>query len=305
MSATTGPLPDDKKLAEEQIVMKKLDSITPGEVVELDATETFLRQHNFTNEYIGELLTDTELNKKLIRKVDMILLPMLMAHTCFNTSIRMHHSNNNSTMATLSSGSGQVTPRDDRRAVRIRTNCTTTIQLPDGSSRNVTVQAGTNGYLVQDRGDNYVVQLFNEQGQAALSLVPRGFVELGALHSQLSIQQPNVRHTPSIGTIADQRASDPAGKAIRFMWDGIQQNLDVLVSLGLKSQIFHSILNDPAKKREALEILIASFSSEAWRTLNTPSLPVGAFSNLPRITDDSKIEENQTMIYLRLYIGDD
>ncbi|RKL39682.1 hypothetical protein BFJ70_g5934 [Fusarium oxysporum] len=76
---TTGPLPDDKKLAEEeQIAMKKLDSITPGEVVELDATETFLRQHNFTNEYIGELLTDTELNKKLIRKVDMILLPMLM-----------------------------------------------------------------------------------------------------------------------------------------------------------------------------------------------------------------------------------
>ncbi|EMT68975.1 hypothetical protein FOC4_g10005072 [Fusarium odoratissimum] len=76
---TAGPLPDDKKLAEEeQIAMKKLDSITPGEVVELDATETFLRQHNFTNEYIGELLTDTELNKKLIRKVDMILLPMLM-----------------------------------------------------------------------------------------------------------------------------------------------------------------------------------------------------------------------------------
>ncbi|KAF5564240.1 allantoate permease [Fusarium napiforme] len=75
---TTGPLPDDKLTEEEQIAMKKLDSITPGEVVELDATERFLRQHNFTNEYIGELLTDTELNKKLIRKVDMILLPMLM-----------------------------------------------------------------------------------------------------------------------------------------------------------------------------------------------------------------------------------
>ncbi|KAF4961222.1 hypothetical protein FGADI_459 [Fusarium gaditjirri] len=75
----TGPLPDDKKLAqEEQIAMKKLDSITQGEVVELDATEAFLHQHNFTNEYISELLTDTELNKKLIRKVDMILLPMLM-----------------------------------------------------------------------------------------------------------------------------------------------------------------------------------------------------------------------------------
>ncbi|KAF5636151.1 allantoate permease [Fusarium sp. NRRL 52700] len=73
-----GPLPDDKKLDEEQIAMKTLDSITPGEVVELGATEAFLRQHNFTNEYIGELLADTEPNKKLIQKVDMILLPMLM-----------------------------------------------------------------------------------------------------------------------------------------------------------------------------------------------------------------------------------
>ncbi|PNP83973.1 hypothetical protein FNYG_02661 [Fusarium nygamai] len=166
-------------------------------------------------------------------------------------------------MATPSSGAGQVTPRDDRRAVRIRANCTTTIQLPDGSSRHVTVQAGTNGYLVQDRGDNYVVQLFNDQGQAALSLVPRGVVELGASHSQLSIQQLNVRHTTSIGTVANQRASDPAGKALRFMWDGIQANLDVLVSLGLKSQIFQSILNDPAKEREALDIPIASFSEDA------------------------------------------
>ncbi|KAF5723693.1 hypothetical protein FMUND_1627 [Fusarium mundagurra] len=135
-------------------------------------------------------------------------------------------------MATPSSGAGQVTPRDDRRAVRIRANCTTTIQLPDVSSRHVTVQAGTNGYL----------------GQAALSLVPRGVVELGASHSQLSIQKPNVGHTTSIGTLANQRASDPAGKAIRFMWDGVQANLDVLFSLGLKSQIFQSILNDPAKK---------------------------------------------------------
>ncbi|KAF5013367.1 hypothetical protein FDECE_614 [Fusarium decemcellulare] len=64
--------------AEEHIAMTKLESITPGEVVELDATETFLRQHNFSNEYIEELLSDTALNKKLIRKVDLILLPMLM-----------------------------------------------------------------------------------------------------------------------------------------------------------------------------------------------------------------------------------
>ncbi|KAF5970064.1 allantoate permease [Fusarium bulbicola] len=87
-SPTTGPMPNDKKLAEEeQIAMKRLDSITPGEVVELDATETFLRQHNFTNEYIGELLTDTELNKKLIRKVDMILLPIAVFDLFTDTGI--------------------------------------------------------------------------------------------------------------------------------------------------------------------------------------------------------------------------
>jgi sugar phosphate permease len=78
----TGQLPDDKPFkptaAEEHIAMTKLDSLTRGEVVELDATETFLREHNFSNEYIDELLSDTALNKKLIRKVDMILLPLLM-----------------------------------------------------------------------------------------------------------------------------------------------------------------------------------------------------------------------------------
>ncbi|KAF5023521.1 hypothetical protein F66182_4388 [Fusarium sp. NRRL 66182] len=73
---------DEKHLSttaeEEHIAMKKLDSTSPGEVVHLDADEAFLRQHNFTHEYIDELVSDTALNKKLIRKVDMILLPMLM-----------------------------------------------------------------------------------------------------------------------------------------------------------------------------------------------------------------------------------
>lgn len=58
--------------------MGKLDSITPGEVAGLDATEMFLRQHNFTNEYLEELMSDTALNERLIRKVDMILLPLLV-----------------------------------------------------------------------------------------------------------------------------------------------------------------------------------------------------------------------------------
>jgi MFS family permease len=68
----------EAKEAEEHIAMKKLNSLTQGDIVERDATEAFLREHNFTNEYIAELLNDKALNKRLIRKVDMILLPMLM-----------------------------------------------------------------------------------------------------------------------------------------------------------------------------------------------------------------------------------
>ncbi|CAF3491966.1 unnamed protein product [Fusarium graminearum] len=80
---TTGQSPDTKrpfesKEPEEMIAMKKLNSLTQGDIVELDATEAFLREHNFTNEYIAELLNDKDLNKKVVRKVDMILLPLLM-----------------------------------------------------------------------------------------------------------------------------------------------------------------------------------------------------------------------------------
>lgn len=67
----------EAKEAEEQIAMQKLNSLTQGETVGLDATETFLREHNFTNEYIAELLNDKTLNKRVIRKVDMLLLPLL------------------------------------------------------------------------------------------------------------------------------------------------------------------------------------------------------------------------------------
>ncbi|KAM0553182.1 hypothetical protein ACHAPJ_007469 [Fusarium lateritium] len=69
----------DPSKAEELIAMTKLDSVTRGEIVEeLDTTEIFLREHNISNEYIEELLADTALNKKLIRKVDLLLLPLLM-----------------------------------------------------------------------------------------------------------------------------------------------------------------------------------------------------------------------------------
>ncbi|KAF5534555.1 hypothetical protein FNAPI_12324 [Fusarium napiforme] len=203
-------------------------------------------------------------------------------------------------MSTPSSGAGPST----RRAIRIRTDCNATIDLPDGSTKTVIIKAGTNGYLVRDRGDKYVVQLFNDKGETCFSAVPRNVVDVGVPHSQFSIQQPNVRQAPDVGTLASQRASDPAGKAIRYIWDGIQENFGVLSALGLRSHVFDSILNDPTKKREALEIIIASFLEESWKALNTPGLPVNAFRNIPRITDDNKLEQDKALIYLRLYVKD-
>jgi hypothetical protein len=55
----------------------KVDDFEIGEISSLDEADIFLREHNFTHEYIQELLVDKELNKKLVRKIDLILLPML------------------------------------------------------------------------------------------------------------------------------------------------------------------------------------------------------------------------------------
>lgn len=57
--------------------LQKVESLTAGEVKDLDATEVFLRQHNFSNEYLHELLEDKERNKRLVRKIDMVVLPLL------------------------------------------------------------------------------------------------------------------------------------------------------------------------------------------------------------------------------------
>lgn len=43
----------------------------------LDEAGLFLRQHNFTQAYLAELLQDAELNKKISRKVDLCLMPLL------------------------------------------------------------------------------------------------------------------------------------------------------------------------------------------------------------------------------------
>lgn len=44
---------------------------------DLDAAEIFLREHNYTADQIDELLADGPRQRRLVRKIDMIVLPLL------------------------------------------------------------------------------------------------------------------------------------------------------------------------------------------------------------------------------------
>jgi hypothetical protein len=57
--------------------LKEQDSAIEGEVEDLDEANLFLRQHNITPEYMAELLGDAIANKRVSRKVDLLLLPLL------------------------------------------------------------------------------------------------------------------------------------------------------------------------------------------------------------------------------------
>jgi len=57
--------------------LQKQESAILGEVEDLDEANLFLRQHNITPEYMAELLEDDIANKRVSRKVDLLLLPLL------------------------------------------------------------------------------------------------------------------------------------------------------------------------------------------------------------------------------------
>lgn len=67
----------DIKITDDNVSLSQAKSITRGEVVSLDASELFLREHNYSDEYLAELLADKALNKRLVRKIDLIVLPLL------------------------------------------------------------------------------------------------------------------------------------------------------------------------------------------------------------------------------------
>ncbi|KAL4915459.1 hypothetical protein BDW62DRAFT_203644 [Aspergillus aurantiobrunneus] len=51
--------------------------IQVGTIIDLDEGEVFLRQHRVTSEDLQSFLDDKARNKALVRKVDLILLPLL------------------------------------------------------------------------------------------------------------------------------------------------------------------------------------------------------------------------------------
>lgn len=67
----------DKEFHKLEAEKGSLKDIQIGEITAIDEGELFLRHNNFTPENLRELLEDKERNKALIRKVDLILLPLL------------------------------------------------------------------------------------------------------------------------------------------------------------------------------------------------------------------------------------
>ncbi|KAL1877910.1 hypothetical protein Daus18300_002263 [Diaporthe australafricana] len=65
------------KGADDNVSISRIKSVTQGEIVSLDASEVFLREHNYSDEYLAELLADEDKNKRLVRKIDFIVLPLL------------------------------------------------------------------------------------------------------------------------------------------------------------------------------------------------------------------------------------
>lgn len=58
------------------------DDVETGQIESLDEAELFLQEHGITNTQLQEMLNDPEKSKKLRRRVDRILLPLLCGTYC-------------------------------------------------------------------------------------------------------------------------------------------------------------------------------------------------------------------------------
>lgn len=55
----------------------QVDDIEVGEIVAIDEAEEFLRKNDYSHAQIQELVQDVDKGKRLIRKVDLMMMPLL------------------------------------------------------------------------------------------------------------------------------------------------------------------------------------------------------------------------------------
>lgn len=68
---------EDKKDVELNIIGKGDDDIGIGDISSLDEAEIFLREHGVSHIQLQEMLDDPVRSKKIRRRIDLILLPLL------------------------------------------------------------------------------------------------------------------------------------------------------------------------------------------------------------------------------------
>ena len=63
-------------------VTTKVDDVDVGQISQLDEAEIFLHEHGVSNDRLQEMLDDPARMKKLRRRIDMILLPLMCGTYC-------------------------------------------------------------------------------------------------------------------------------------------------------------------------------------------------------------------------------
>ncbi|OLN85407.1 putative transporter C757.13-like protein 3 [Colletotrichum chlorophyti] len=72
-----GDAKTDEKIKTAEDGLEPTKSLTMGEVEHLDESAKFLYENNITDEYLAELVNDKEKNRRLVRKIDLVILPLL------------------------------------------------------------------------------------------------------------------------------------------------------------------------------------------------------------------------------------
>ncbi|KAF5659152.1 hypothetical protein FCIRC_12609 [Fusarium circinatum] len=204
----------------------------------------------------------------------------------------------------IPSGGGKSDKAKPMLAVRTKVACEITIQDAKGNPTRFKIDSGTLGFLVEDHGQECSVQLVKSTGEMGQCRVPTNALEFGAPASDFKIDIPRLQAAKVAAHISNRRAQDPAGKAIVAMWDDVEKNKVMLREHGLRVDVYEAILNNETERRNALNAILASFSEDAWKVLNTPGLPVQKFYQLKQIeAKNPRLGNNDALIYLRLYVN--